>query len=438
MSRRGVVAWPAIPLNELVGQLEAGVSVNADDRPTGTGEIGVLKTGAVSAGVFYPEEHKAVWPRETSRVRTSVEAETIIVSRMNTPELVGENAYVDTAFPNLFLPDRLWRLKVRNPNDVSVRWLSFLLASPDARRFMNLNSTGTSGSMKNLPKARLLAMPVLRPPLPEQRFIADILDTLEKTIRNTEKVIGKFQQMKQGLLKDLLTRGIDENGEVRAPEKNPKKFVVSSDGLLPKSWEVVELGDVVAKAEYGISVPLFDSGAVPVLRMNNFVGGEADLRDVRYSDSLAARGLTLKYGDVLFNRTNSIDHVGRTGIWRAQLPVASFASYLVRLVPATRRLRSEFLNLWLNLPATQIKVKRWATPAVQQANVNPTNLRRTLIALPTDLEEQDAISSVARAHDARLEHELRCLDKLRMLKAGLVDDLLTGRVRAKRLAEAKP
>ncbi len=86
---------------------------------------------------------------------------------------------------------------------------------------------------------REFAVPL--PPLPEQRRIAEILDTLDEAIRKTEQVIAKLQQMKQGLLHDLLTRGIDENGELRDPERHPEQFKDSPLGRIPREWEVAPL-----------------------------------------------------------------------------------------------------------------------------------------------------------------------------------------------------
>lgn len=100
-------------LAALVASISSGCSVNADDRPPSAGEYGVLKTSAVGGGRFRPLESKAVWPREVSRLNCPVEAGMILFSRMNTPQLVGENAFVDQDHPGLFLPDRLWAIRVK-------------------------------------------------------------------------------------------------------------------------------------------------------------------------------------------------------------------------------------------------------------------------------------------------------------------------------------
>ena len=193
---------------------------------------------------------------------------------------------------------------------------------------------------------------------------------------------------------------------------------------LPEDWEKVPLAEVVPHAEYGVSVSLNDDHGVPVLRMNNLKDGEVDLTDLKMSASPQAAKLLLKPLDVLFNRTNSWEHVGRTGIWRGQLKRASFASYLVRLVPDQERLVPEYLNRWLNSRSTQIDIRRYATPGVSQVNINPTNLRKARIALPTP-PEQRRIAAILDAADAAIQHTATLIDKLQRMKQGLLHDLLT-------------
>jgi type I restriction enzyme S subunit len=421
--------WREGSLADEVTALEAGVSVNSEDRPHGVGEAGVLKTSAIGGGIFNPNDNKAIWPTDRARARVSPDADSILVSRMNTPALVGESAYVVAAWPELFLPDRIWQLRMHDRQRCCVRWLGHLLQSQQSKAYISLSATGTSGSMKNLPKSRLLALPVAWPPRQEQDRVAEILDTVDEAIRKTEESIAKLKQVKQGLLHDLLTRGIDDNGELRDPARYPEQFKDSVLGQIPAAWNLISLGEVVPRAVYGISVSLDGGDGIPVLRMNNLRDGEADLSELKYSASEEAQNLLLRPGDVLFNRTNSIDHVGRTGIWRGQLESASFASYLVRLEADPARLTGEFLSRWLNWEATQIKIRKYATPGVHQVNINPTNLRRTALAIPASLHEQEGVVAILTALDRRLKAEKLERESLLYLKVGLTDDLLTGRVR---------
>lgn len=103
-------SWDVLKLKYVIAFIESGVSVNASQSAAGEGKIGVLKTSSVSKYSFRPEENKEVNLDELGRVSCPVRANTIIVSRMNTPELVGACGYVEQDYPNLFLPDRLWQV----------------------------------------------------------------------------------------------------------------------------------------------------------------------------------------------------------------------------------------------------------------------------------------------------------------------------------------
>lgn len=268
----------------------------------------------------------------------------------------------------------------------------------------------------------------------EQAKIAEVLSTVDRAIEKTEALIAKQQRIKTGLMQDMLTRGIDEHGNLRS--KQTHKFKDSPLGWIPVEWECASLAVFVPSAEYGISTSLGETG-YPVLRMNNLLDGEAELSDLKFTDAPVPDHLWLRDGDVLFNRTNSWEHVGRTGIWRGQIEGATFASYLVRLNPHPNKLIPEMLNFWLNWERIQIAMRRQATPAVQQVNINPTNLRSIPAAFPRNLDEQTAItvriSAVREALNAYREH----LNKLTSMKAGLMQDLLTGDRRVTALLEQR-
>ena len=266
------------------------------------------------------------------------------------------------------------------------------------------------------------------PPFPEQAKIAEILSTVDRAIEQTEALIAKQQRIKTGLMQDLLTRGIDEQGNLRSEKTHD--FKDSPLGRIPVEWEVEQLDKVLAKKQYGVSTRLSDEPiGNPVLRMNNLVNGEVDYGDVKYLASKCAANLILDDGDVLFNRTNSIDYVGRTGIFRYSGRPISFASYLVRLVTDKERLCPEYLNYWLNDSVNQITVKQLATIGVQQANINPTNLGMLPIAFPKATSEQKQIIAAIATSANHIRDINDGLQKLRSLKTALMQDLLTGKVR---------
>ncbi|MGA4848970.1 restriction endonuclease subunit S [Streptomyces sp. G5(2025)] len=248
------------------------------------------------------------------------------------------------------------------------------------------------------------------PTLAVQRRIVEVLDSVAALERGIEESIAKLRSVRQGaLLASLESVG----------RKEPSS-----------GWARVPLKDVVPVAEYGISEALDrNAGGVPVLRMNNIQGGRVDVGELRYCPVAVPERLYLRQGDVLFNRTNSIDHIGKAALWRDELPRATFASYLVRLNPDVRRVLPEYLVEWLMHPVIRQRVRAISTVAVQQVNVNPSRLRNMDIDLPKSLDEQREIIATLEACDAQISRESEELDKLRKLKQGLVDDLLSGRVK---------
>jgi type I restriction enzyme S subunit len=256
-----------------------------------------------------------------------------------------------------------------------------------------------------------------------QGLIADILDAIDDAVFETDAVIEKLRTVHVGIIDDLLTRGLAPDGSPR----KPSDLVDTKVGPRPRTWTVENLGRFVVGAEYGTNLSLGDSSAgIPVLRMNNIQDGEFDLSDMKYAPAHAVDRFRLQRNDVLFNRTNSWEHVGKAAIWRSDEPGPAFASYLVRL-HCGDALLPEFLHLWLNWAPVQRAIRQFATPGVQQVNINPTNLRRALIAVPDTLAEQRAIIERVNGVAAAIEDHRSERAKLSSLREGLRDDLLTGR-----------
>lgn len=267
---------------------------------------------------------------------------------------------------------------------------------------------------------------------PPQRLIADILDAIDDAVLETDTGIEKLRTVRLGIIDDLLTRGLSDDSSPR----DPSDLVQTKVGHRPPTWTVENLGRFVVGAEYGTNLSLGDSSAgVPVLRMNNIQDGEFDLADMKYAPAHAVDRFRLQRNDVLFNRTNSWEHVGKAAIWRRDEPGPAFASYLVRL-HCGDALLPEFLHLWLNWASVQRAVRQFATPGVQQVNINPTNLRRALIAVPDTLDEQRAIIDRVNGVAAAIEDHRRERAKLSNFREGLRDDLLTSRMRVVAIREA--
>jgi len=267
----------------------------------------------------------------------------------------------------------------------------------------------------------------LRIPLPseeEQAAIARILDAVGEAIEQVERAATSARQTKRALLQRLLSHGI-------RGERQKKRAI----GWIPESWRVTQVNSVVREFQYGMSVPMQTKGMLPILRMGNIQAGEVLLSDLKYvtlPERLTSPYL-LKRGDVLFNRTNSQELVGKVGIYRHDEPCV-FASYLIRLKPDSEQVDNYYLGQLLDSYDAQCRIKRYATPGVQQVNINATNLGKVLIPVPagkTGLDEQREIAAILEQADETIRAFGPKLKALRDLKKSLLHDLLTGAVRVK-------
>ena len=201
------IDWEVHTLGDEIDQLEAGVSVNSVDEEFHicAHEQAVLKTSAVSNGHFFSHENKKIAPRDIKRAKLNPRVNSIIISRMNTPDLVGECGYVDKNYDDLFLPDRLWMTHFKRESKINVKWLSYLLNHKKYKAKIKEIATDTSNSMKNISKDSFLSISIPFPMPEEQEAIATILSDMDAEIAALEQRRDKTRALKQGMMQELLT-----------------------------------------------------------------------------------------------------------------------------------------------------------------------------------------------------------------------------------------
>ncbi len=211
------------------------------------------------------------------------------------------------------------------------------------------------------------------PPIEEQARLVDALQAIEHTSESHQKVSGLADQLVRSLLADVLSR----------------------------EWPVVDLGSVVKGTQYGLSINAGSDGKYPMLRMMNIEDGLCVENDIKYADlnEKDFEAYQLVHGDVLFNRTNSYELVGRTGVYELEGDHV-FASYLVRIKTHPEKLEPKFLTLYLNSDFGRRQVLAYATKAVSQANVNASNLLRVRLPLPPLEKQQQLLEDIAKAKTA--------------------------------------
>ncbi|SHO57048.1 restriction endonuclease subunit S [Vibrio quintilis] len=196
--------------------------------------------------------------------------------------------------------------------------------------------------------------------------------------------------------------------------------------MVPK----VSLGDLLLESQYGLSVSSIDNGQYPMFKMNNFSNGfmSADGVDSVDLEKSEFEKYQLKCGDILFNRTNSIDLVGKTGIFTLSGNYV-FASYLVRLKVNKEIADPFFINFFMNDDSTKKRLKSIATKAVSQANINPTQLKKLLKVPLFPLPEQQKIAKILSTWDKAIATTERLIATSQQQKKALMQQLLTGKKR---------
>lgn len=200
--------WSVVRQKYFWNTIESGVSVNAADKPVDNSEqYGVLKTSAVSKFMFIPTEHKQVNLEEYGRVSCPVRADSIIASRMNTPELVGACGYVQNNYPNLFLPDRLWQITFKD--ELSPKYAWYYLSGIRVRQYISSLSTGTSSSMQNISQSQYGNIFITIPSIGEQSEIAKYLDekcnSVDALIAKKQQYLTEIENYKKSLIYEYVT-----------------------------------------------------------------------------------------------------------------------------------------------------------------------------------------------------------------------------------------
>jgi type I restriction enzyme S subunit len=192
----------------LLDSIDAGWSPLCESAPAGEDEWGVLKVSAVSWGEFRPGENKRLPADLEPRPQAEVRPGDLLVSRANTPELVGRCVLVRETRPKLMLSDKLLRLRA-NPAHASPGFMRLVLETPHSRQQIEDGATGSSRSMKNITQEKLRSILVPHPDIEEQAVVANLFDIVGRRTSAEVAMLAGLRQQKSALMSVLLT------GEVR-------------------------------------------------------------------------------------------------------------------------------------------------------------------------------------------------------------------------------
>ena len=373
---------PTAPLGELANVVSGGTPKRSEPSYFG-GDIPWVKIGDMLQGTVANTEESITNAGLTGSSAKLLPAGTLLFSIFATigrTAVLGIDAATNQAIAGLM---------IRDSSRVDRNYL---------RRYLEFASEGLANQGRGVAQANinlsiLRAHEVPLPPTEEQRRIAAVLDAAEALRAKRHHALAKLESLTQAIFIELF-------GD---PSSNPY------------GWPIVRLGEVLRSATYGTSKKSGANGQLPVLRMGNLtVDGHLDLGDMKFVD-LDEREVerhTVHKGDVLFNRTNSADLVGKTAVYRLETSMA-YAGYLIRLRPKPS-LDAEYLGTFMNLPTTKLLLRSMCRSIVGMANINAREVQA--VKLPFPPQERQAAFSVAHARVAqqriRVERQLRSLNTL--------------------------
>lgn len=251
-----------------------------------------------------------------------------------------------------------------------------------------------------LNKATLGAVSITVPPIDEQRKIAAVLDKVSGLIAKRRQQLDKLDEL-------VKSRFIEMFGVYPAN---------------PMGWEIGTIRDIVTEVRYGSSRPAVDGGKYPYLRMNNITyGGELDLSDTKRIDipDNELDKCTVRRGDILFNRTNSKELVGKTCVYdRDEMMV--LAGFVIR-IRVKDRILPEFLSAFLNTDFSKQMLLGMCKTAIGQANINAQELQNIGLYLPP-VELQRRFVQFKKETDKSKLAIQKSLERLEILKKALMQE----------------
>jgi type I restriction enzyme S subunit len=296
-----------------------------------------------------------------------------------------------------------------------------------------IKNRGEGTTFLEISKFELERLKFFIPDFPTQSKIASVLSTLDAQIEKTEAIIAKYQAIKEGMLHDLFTRGIDINtGRLRPVQEHaPELYKTSELGMIPKDWEVRPFEKVCSYISDGahFSPKPIEEGKI--------IGNVKDMEEygINYDtctrisleeyETLKKQNCAPKMNDILFSKDGTI---GKVLLFDGALDIVVLSS--IAIIRSTKDLEPRFLYSFLKSEHLnqQLLIK---TSGSALKRIVLRDIRTLLITLPADIKEQSLIGNRVTQLESKLKIEQSNLRKMQQIKQGLLVDLLSGNVKVK-------
>lgn len=311
---------------------------------------------------------------------------------------------------------------------IDVNYIRNTIESPLINSVLTKQTKVTS--IPNLTLEIIKDCPIPLPPLSEQQRIVERIEELfaklDEAKERLQEVADSFAVRKAAILHKAFTGELTKQWRLE-------------NGVSDESWEEKTIGEICSSLKYGTSKKSSDDGEVVVLRMGNLQNGEIDWSNLAYtSDEEDIKKYLLKSGDVLFNRTNSPELVGKTSIYRGEMP-AIYAGYLIKLDYEKNIVVGDYLNYYLNSSKAKEYYMQVKTDGVSQSNINAKKIGEFEIPLPTLPEQHEIVRLIddllARERSAQQAAE-QALASIDLMKKSILARAFRGELGTNKASEA--
>lgn len=313
-----------------------------------------------------------------------------------------------------YLNQRIGNIKIKNKEKVLNEYRNYYIALKN-EDILNL---AYGGAQPNISPKVIEFISIPLPPIKEQQRIVNRIESLFAKIDRAKELIentlAQFEQNKMAILHKAFT------GELTAKWRKENNIDLSS-------WQEKTVDELCTSLKYGTSKKSNPEGSVVVLRMGNLQNGEIDWSNLMYTDDKDdIEKYLLKKGDVLFNRTNSPELVGKTSIYRGEYP-AIYAGYLIKL-DYGKDIIGEYLNYMMNSTKAKHYCYTVKTDGVSQSNINAKKIGAFEIPVPTIEEQQEIVNILDRllAKYNKIKNLEQQLEKIELLKKAILAKAFRG------------
>ncbi|WP_083918185.1 restriction endonuclease subunit S [Methylosarcina fibrata] len=297
-----------------------------------------------------------------------------------------------------------------------------------------LERVSIGSTVKGITLEQIKELLIFVPAIDEQKAIATILDTIDEAIATAEAQLTKQEKIKQGLLQDLMKRGIDETGQIRPHwEDRPDLYKKTELGYLPIAWEVKTIDSLANYVGSGVTPrggsEVYKNSGILFIRSQNVTFDGLKLADVAYIDQStheAMQSSEIMAHDVLLNITGA--SIGRCCPVPKSLGIANVNQHVCAIrLPKPNEQDANYLSLVLSSYIGQDQIAR-LNAGGNREGLNYQQIRSFLIPWPKDLERSQIVENLA-FHKEDVISGGKELSKLKRIKTGLMQDLLTGQRR---------